>query len=1541
MHFIFWNKRSLFSSMIKSALLFALFTQSATNLFSDEEVAKLDLKDAAIFNLKKSDADADGFTINYNNVSIVEYLKFVTKICNVNFLFNEADLNFNVTVVSEDPITPESVMATLIQILRIRGFSILEQDKSLVIHNSPDVKQFAKLVFDGEPIDKSYPIITKVFRLSELKVDAVASIIRPMLSTEAVLDISPETQVLILTDITANVEKVGLLIENLQSPQKAITIEPYKVKFNEPNFLITMASQIMAPMSQGHPFIMVAQSKANSIFIVSTPSLVEKAITVLTNLDTAPEKEKNVPKELKPQNIFIYKIVYRSISEITKGLHEIAQNIQASGYSEKGMIQSIDNVKAIKETNSLLFTGDAETLNKLREILSALDVATKEQTSDAKESFFMYKPQQRNVHDINEALKEVEENLKRSGMGDKALLETLASAKVVPTTQSVVFTGDPATFAKVKEILASVDVPSKSAGAGKPTFFIYQIKNVPDDQLQNSLHEFAKNIEKSGVSEESLTSAIDNMKFMKESNSLMFTADEKTLKRIQDILPSFDQELLNQKVQQKKMAERSQFFVYKPKFLKGEEISKSLADVENNLKESGLADPQLIRSLNSMKWVKTTNSLLFTGDPASLQKVEGLIQNIDVPTVIKPGHERTFLIYQLQYAPRDKMEQYLNQVADNLKKKGLKEEDLIETISSSKWIPESHSFMFSGTQTSLARLKELLASYDIPAERAIAASQPSFILYQLEYTSKEQMEEYLKQIAQNLNRTDEKQNNLYKAIYSLKWIEPSHSFMFSGTKDALNNLQVMTKEFDTPAHRAAEKAAQTYFVYKLVNVSGDVIEEDLDKFAKKMQSSSASNKKVLQVIDNINWIKETNSLLLTGDSKAIEEVKELIVQYDVKRDKGSEFFMYKPQHVTPDYLEKSLKDLGENLKKADLADPALLNAIASARYNDSTQAVIFTGNTASLQKIEGLIKEIDVVSSKNIPIQHIGKTTFFLYKLKAASGPQIVKSLQSFTDDLKKSGTSDKDFLTALASMRFIRETNSLLFTGTEQALEKVKPLVDKFDVPELGSKTVEGPSNFFMYKPQYMPGPELEKSLTDFVDHLKDSGLSNPGLYQATHSARWVEKSGALVFTGDEKSLAQVKDLLQNFDIPNKASLAPSDSSIQSVDNTSFLVYKLQYHKGDEIQGALRQIGSDLLQNSSTVNKSLLNAIHSIQWLQVTNSLLCSGDQETLTRLKELIKNLDVPLKQVFIDVLVIQTSLSNVLNFGLNWGSKFKVSDKFAGSTGNFNTTTNATALGQGIAATNATSFPSPTAINFEQNFDLGVIGDIIMHKGKSFISLGSLMQALQTDTDTSVLMNPKLISQDNKTSSVFIGLNIPFVGSFLQNITTNTLNTTNLEYRDIGMNLTITPVLGNSDVVTLDIELDNTSVPTDVNGQQTNVSVGGVQGITTSKTTMSTTVHVPNESFLVLSGMVDTSKIRQKTGIPCLGGIPFIGAALSSLSTSDTRSNIVIFMRPHIINSYEDMKRVTQDQEDLFREQAGSGFLESEFDEGMELIKSIDDE
>ena len=151
---------------------------------------------------------------------------------------------------------------------------------------------------------------------------------------------------------------------------------------------------------------------------------------------------------------------------------------------------------------------------------------------------------------------------------------------------------------------------------------------------------------------------------------------------------------------------------------------------------------------------------------------------------------------------------------------------------------------------------------------------------------------------------------------------------------------------------------------------------------------------------------------------------------------------------------------------------------------------------------------------------------------------------------------------------------------------------------------------------------------------------------------------------SGDPESVEKVQQLLVKFDIPGKENAAPS---IESIDNTSFLVYKLQFHPGNDIQTALRQVAVSLSKGSNPPT-ALVDAVNSLQWIEVTNSLLCTGQQDVLVKLKDLIENIDIPLRQVFIEVLVIQTSLLNTQDFGLQWGGQAQYFNKATMGTGNF---------------------------------------------------------------------------------------------------------------------------------------------------------------------------------------------------------------------------------------------------------------------------------
>lgn len=346
------------------------------------------------------------------------------------------------------------------------------------------------------------------------------------------------------------------------------------------------------------------------------------------------------------------------------------------------------------------------------------------------------------------------------------------------------------------------------------------------------------------------------------------------------------------------------------------------------------------------------------------------------------------------------------------------------------------------------------------------------------------------------------------------------------------------------------------------------------------------------------------------------------------------------------------------------------------------------------------------------------------------------------------------------------------------------------------------------------------------------------------------------------------------------------------------YQVYKIQYHDGKEIIDTIKQIAS------TNASPTLMNSVSTMQYMKSSNSLVYSG--EGIVELTALIQSLDVPQKQVFIEVLVVETSVKDGLDFGLEWAGKGTINDKVGIGFGNFPPGKTQSKFAKNFREHNASAPPKGDSIPFGRGFDLGVIGDMILHKGKTFLSLGSLVSALQRDGNTTIVLNQKILAQDNKSSSIFVGDNIPFTGSVVETIGASQQTTSNIEYRDVGVSLKITPLLGDDNIITLDISEEISEAREDLHDQLTEVN-----GILTTKTNMVTRAHVPDEHFLVLSGMMRNARTKQKAGIPCLGGLPLIGAAFSKTKTKDEKRNVIIFVRPQVVNTIEEYKAITKKQ------------------------------
>ena len=369
----------------------------------------------------------------------------------------------------------------------------------------------------------------------------------------------------------------------------------------------------------------------------------------------------------------------------------------------------------------------------------------------------------------------------------------------------------------------------------------------------------------------------------------------------------------------------------------------------------------------------------------------------------------------------------------------------------------------------------------------------------------------------------------------------------------------------------------------------------------------------------------------------------------------------------------------------------------------------------------------------------------------------------------------------------------------------------------------------------------------------------------------------------------------------------------------TQFYHYKLLYRKGDQIERALKNIASSL-QSTGTTSGKLISTINSAQFLEPSNSLIFTGTPEFLEKIRELVKQVDVPLRQVFIEMLILDTSLNDSLQFGVNWGS---LSGGGVTSTAQAFLTPGVGPLASQLAAAtissvngiNTVTVPNAQPLATNEGYNVGIIGQKITHNGTQFATIGALLNALRTDITTNVLLNPKIIVEDNQTANIFVGQNTSFKTQSISNEQGSVI-TNNFEFRDVGTTIKITPMIGNNNIINMDVSEENSVVVT-VAGTGGNTLNSEAVGPTTNVQRTVTKLNVPDGYFVILSGMLSDDMVRTYEAFPCLGGIPVLGALFSSRVYSDDKRNIIIFIRPIIIDTDAQFDDITKHEQDIYKD------------------------
>ncbi len=371
-------------------------------------------------------------------------------------------------------------------------------------------------------------------------------------------------------------------------------------------------------------------------------------------------------------------------------------------------------------------------------------------------------------------------------------------------------------------------------------------------------------------------------------------------------------------------------------------------------------------------------------------------------------------------------------------------------------------------------------------------------------------------------------------------------------------------------------------------------------------------------------------------------------------------------------------------------------------------------------------------------------------------------------------------------------------------------------------------------------------------------------------------KRTNNLLLIGHPATLEKVKSLVLQL-----------DNKIES-DEGNIRVYPLKNANAKKIAEVLQKIVATLKnikkQQPTSTPSTIIPDIPS-------NSLVIYADQAEFPTLEAVIKKLDIERAQVFIQALIMEVRLDKSLDVGVEWQAAG------ASSSGTQNTVVTVGGVG-------ATGRPKPMtdiATSGSSGAVVGIIGGPITFGGVDYSNFDAFIKAMERDTEIDILSNPQILTLNNEEAEIKVGEVIPTVGS--TSTDANGKETINIQYKEVGISLKITPQINANDAI--ELKIDETS---------SNVIAGKIgaydQGaITTLNRSLKTKVVVDNGQTIVLGGLISDEVTNVETKTPCLGDIPILGWLFKTRSTGTKKTNLLIFLTPQVVRNQDDLAKVSE--------------------------------
>ena len=494
------------------------------------------------------------------------------------------------------------------------------------------------------------------------------------------------------------------------------------------------------------------------------------------------------------------------------------------------------------------------------------------------------------------------------------------------------------------------------------------------------------------------------------------------------------------------------------------------------------------------------------------------------------------------------------------------------------------------------------------------------------------------------------------------------------------------------------------------------------------------------------------------------------------------------------------------------------------------------------------------------------------------------------------------------SSVGIDRTRNVLILSGPKYRIDDLLATVRMFDVDWLAGMS------FAMFRLEYADAVSVVQEIETIIDTGGDTPLA--GIVRVLPIER---VNGVLVITHRPEHIDAMQALIKEF-----------DWGLEGASGRRLFVYELENGKAENIAGVLQQIfgqkeldesrsgelavpgaASSVFRRAETISRpppqpgqatgvrtvrpatpasgglpgagdgaatgDTGDGINAESQSEITiiadqdnNAILVMATQQDYHAIEATIRRLDISPRQVLIEATIAEVTLSDGLTYGVRW---------FLENT-DWELGVNAPVPGNASGAGLAFAF-------FDESSDL-----------KAFFD------TLATQSDVKFLSTPQVMVLDNQTANIRVGDQIPVTTRSSQSTTNpDAPIVTEVQFRDTGTLLTVTPRINAGGQITLEISQE-VSIP------GASPAVGGGGNVSIAQRTINSSVIVQSGQTVVLGGLILETTSQGKSGVPLLMDIPGLGALFSTYSTDTLRTELIITVSPRVIEDPREMEKVTEE-------------------------------